>query len=111
LRSSWSAGRATFTTVPSMNAILEAMMVAARIQRPRALGHLSAAGPDRAALSWQGSRIIAHIASENRYACTSRSGRNQEHKVDVPDFIAPMTAKSNFMRLAPARAFNLAEAA
>src|SRR5437867_5082251 len=33
--SDWSAGRATFTTVPSMKAMLEPRMAAARTQRPR----------------------------------------------------------------------------
>src|SRR5439155_22183245 len=39
LRFACRAGRATFTTVPSMNDMLEPRMVAARIQRPCALPH------------------------------------------------------------------------
>src|SRR5207237_7297585 len=39
LRFACRAGSATFTTVPSMNDMLEPRMVAARIQRPCALPH------------------------------------------------------------------------
>src|SRR6266540_153336 len=49
------AGNATFTTVPSINAMLEARMVAARIQRPRVFEHGAAARPDRIMFSSQAS--------------------------------------------------------
>src|SRR6266446_8172497 len=65
LRLVCSAGSATFTTVPSMNAMLEARMVAARTQRPRALEHVDPGGCDRIRFSSHGSRTIAHIVRIN----------------------------------------------
>src|SRR6266567_6370436 len=54
-----NAGNATFTTVPSMNAMLEATVVAASTQRPEDLGQGAVAGRDRIMLSSQGSRMNA----------------------------------------------------
>jgi hypothetical protein len=49
------------TTVPSMNAMAEARMVAARIQRPLDFEQGVVAGRDRITFSSQGSRKIAHM--------------------------------------------------
>src|SRR5262249_28626840 len=55
LRLVCNAGNATFTTVPSINAMLDARMVAARIQRPRVFEQGAAARPDRIMFSSQAS--------------------------------------------------------
>src|SRR5581483_3373284 len=56
--SAWNAackvGIATLTMVPSMNAMLEARMVAARTQLPSSLEQEAAATPDRITASSQG---------------------------------------------------------
>ena len=52
-----NAGSATFTTVPSMNAMLEARVVAASTQRPEDFEQGAVAGCDRIMLSSQGSRM------------------------------------------------------
>jgi hypothetical protein len=49
------AGNATFTTVLSIKAMLEARMVAARIQRPLVFEHGALCGADRITFSSQGS--------------------------------------------------------
>src|SRR5213596_1797915 len=55
------AGNATFTTVPSMNAMLEARVVAASTQRPARFEQGAAAGRERITLSSHGSRRIGNI--------------------------------------------------
>src|SRR5881392_2958842 len=59
LRLACSAGNATFTTVPSINAMLDARVVAASTQRPEAFEHGAAAGRERIMLASQGSWINA----------------------------------------------------
>src|SRR5260370_17477867 len=68
LRFVCSAGSATFTTVPSMNAMLDARMVAARTQRPRDFSHGAVAAPARTTFSSQGSRKSAHICANSVFA-------------------------------------------
>src|SRR5207247_530426 len=68
LRFVCSAGSATFTTVPSMNAMLDARMVAARTQRPRDFSHGAVAAPERTTFSSQGSRKSAHICANSVFA-------------------------------------------
>ena len=63
-----SAGNATFTTVPSMNAMLEARIVATSTQRALDFGHGAVAGRDRITFSSQGSPKIANIFSA--YHCS-----------------------------------------
>src|SRR4051812_42355419 len=58
-----SAGKATLTTVPSMNAMLEPRIVAARIQGPEVLGQGAAALPDRMTPSSHGCLAMLAIAS------------------------------------------------
>src|SRR5260221_10146572 len=60
-RSDCSAGRATFTTVPSIKAMLEPSMVAARIQGPLVIPGRSHA-PARIAASSQGGLAMVAIA-------------------------------------------------
>src|SRR5438270_3205189 len=61
LRFVCNAGSATLTTVPSMNAMLEARIVAARTQRPLDFGQGADGGRDRITFSSQGSRKTPHI--------------------------------------------------
>src|SRR6266513_5495973 len=56
-----SAGNATFTTVPSMNAMLEARVVAASTQGPEDFEQGAVAASDRIMLSSQGSRMNADM--------------------------------------------------
>src|SRR5438874_12276826 len=56
-----SAGNATFTTVLSINAMLEARVVATRTQRPARFEQGAAVGAERITLSSQGSRMNASI--------------------------------------------------
>ena len=58
-----SAGNATFTTVPSMNAMLEARVVAASTQRPARFEQGAAAGSERITLSSHGSRRIGNMVT------------------------------------------------
>ena len=61
----WSAGNATFTTVPSMNAMLEARVVAASTHGPKDLGQGAVAGRERIMLASQGSWMNAGMAAAN----------------------------------------------
>src|SRR2546430_5205545 len=56
-----SAGNATFTTVSSMNAMLEARVVAASTQGPEDFEQGAVAASDRIMLSSQGSRMNADM--------------------------------------------------
>src|SRR4029450_2424380 len=69
-----SAGNATFTTVPSMNAMLEARVVATSTQRPATFEQGALAGRDRIMLSSHGSRIdVSMMASCHRRAVAAQS--------------------------------------
>src|SRR6266481_3403814 len=68
LRFVCNAGSATFTTVPSMNAMLDARMVAVSTQRPRDFSHGAIAAPARTTFSSQGSRKSAHICANSVFA-------------------------------------------
>src|SRR5258707_13173020 len=68
LRFVCSAGSATFTTVPSMNAMLDARMVAARTQRPRVFSQGAVPAPERTTFSSQGSRKSAYIYANSVFA-------------------------------------------
>src|SRR5262249_49272755 len=69
LRFVCNAGNATFTTGPSINAMLEARMVAARTQRPRAFVHGSTVGPHLITFSSQAScRITGNYLQHPRSA-------------------------------------------
>src|ERR1700682_6066754 len=57
LKSRCSAGKATFTTVPSMKARLEPRIVAASTHLPDDFGHGLVESPDRITPSSHGSRI------------------------------------------------------
>src|ERR1700730_564972 len=57
----WSAGNATFTTVPSMKAILEARVVATSTQCPANFEQGAAAGRERIMLSSHGSWRTGNI--------------------------------------------------
>ena len=61
LRFVCSAGNATFTTVPSMKAMLDARMVAAKIQRPCDFEHVDLAGAARITFSSHGSVKIDNM--------------------------------------------------
>src|ERR1700741_5137587 len=61
-----SAANATFTTVLSMKAILEARVVATSTQRPANFGQGALAGRERITLSSQGSRIDANMIESSR---------------------------------------------
>jgi hypothetical protein len=63
-KSRCNAGSATFTAVPSIKAMLEARIVAARIQPAEDFGHGSVEGPARITPSLQGSRIIVVIVGD-----------------------------------------------
>src|SRR5262249_26225173 len=80
LRLVCNAGNATFTTVPSMNAMLDARMVAARIQRPRVFEHGAAAGPDRimfsSQASWRTTGMFVDTAKPQVPASAERRARN-----------------------------------
>jgi hypothetical protein len=58
-----SAANATFTTVPSMKAMLDARIVTTSIQRLEDFGQGAVAGCDRIMLSSQGSRMNADMIS------------------------------------------------
>src|SRR5437016_12583651 len=60
-----SAGNATLTTVPSMNAMLEASVVAVSTQRPEDFEQGAAVGYDWIIPSSQGSRMNAAIFATN----------------------------------------------
>ncbi len=78
-----SAGNATFTTVPSMNAMLEASVVAASTQRPANLEQGAAAGRERIMLSSHGSWRTGNI----RRFLTRFFGRSRVwnvHRVSYP---------------------------
>ncbi len=60
-RFAWSEGNATFTTVLSMNAMLEASVVAANTQGPEDLGQGAVAGRERIMLASQGSWRTGNI--------------------------------------------------
>src|SRR5260221_14007311 len=69
LSSRCSAGRATFTTVPSMNAMLEARIVAARIHGAVVGGHGEAHGAARMTPASDGggeNPVIAWCAGERQ---------------------------------------------
>ena len=57
LRSFWREGKATLTTVPSINAKLEPRIVAVRIHLPDDFGHGEGTRPDRITPSSYGSGI------------------------------------------------------
>src|SRR5881397_1254726 len=66
LRFVCSAGNATFTTVLSIKAILEARVVATSTQRPASLEQGALAGRERITLSSQGSWIDVSMTASSR---------------------------------------------
>src|SRR5258708_29030740 len=65
-RLAWSAGKATLTTVLSINAMLDPRIVAASTQRPACAVHGTPAFPDRAAASSDGGLMETVDAFERR---------------------------------------------
>src|SRR3989440_5441258 len=72
-KSRWSAGSATFTTVPSIKARLEPRIVAASTHLPDDSGHGLGESPDRITPSSHGSRINVVILAYT--LCASKMGR------------------------------------
>src|SRR6267378_3763818 len=69
-RFDWSAGRATFTTVLSIKAMLEPRMVAARIQLPAWIAHGPSALADRMKASSHGGFMKAYLCILARIVVT-----------------------------------------
>src|SRR5439155_8643782 len=76
-RLDWSAGSATFTTVPSINAMLEPMIVAARIQGPLVVACRSHE-PARIAASSQGGLAMLAIVHSPSGADGTKQLRSAE---------------------------------
>src|SRR4051794_40733472 len=73
----WIAGRATFTIVPSMNAMLEPRMAASSVQRCAAREHGVAAAPWRMAASSHG--VLARAVTAGEYG--NRAGDCQSIRI------------------------------
>src|ERR1700674_5816514 len=86
LKSRCSAGKATFTTVPSMKARLEPRIVAASTHLPDDLGHGLVESPDRITPSSQGSRInvvIVDCAARQDHSCATMNSRRVPFISDI----------------------------